>query len=124
VLQVAIVNYTNVVQVGGSTDEERRKAAASAYDNFFDYLLRNAIFLPKSTAQQLDELRTVYVKSWNKFLHGVEYAHGEAERTTRWTEISDRVEKLSVTAIAELEDELRHLLGDEPIQRISLLMPV
>ena len=70
-LQVAIVNYTNVVQVGGSTDEERRKAAASAYDNFFDYLLRNAIFLPKSTAQQLDELRTVYGKSWNKFLHGL-----------------------------------------------------
>lgn len=111
-LQSAMIGYVNIAQTGNSTDDERRKMAANAYNSFFEYLRTNAIFLPKETAQKLEALRLVYVKNFIGFQYGVANAEGDKDRINRWVQISDEVEKLSTTVIEELEDELRRLLGD------------
>jgi len=113
-LHRAMLSYVNIAQTGNKTDEERREEASAAYDAFLSYFPPNAIFLPKATAKKVDELRLLYMQNFIKFFYGVETGSELPNRTKRWMEISDQVERLNSTAVAELEVELRQLLGDDP----------
>jgi hypothetical protein len=115
-LHRAMLSYVNYAQTGATTDDERRKTATDAYNSLLKYFPPNAIFLPKVTAQKVDELRLLYMKNFIQFFYGVENeaTRAAADHTKRWVEISDRVENLNATVVAELEVELRQLLGDDP----------
>ncbi len=112
-LHHAMATYVNPAQFSGTSDDERRNKAADAHRALQDYYTSRSIFVPKVTAAKIDDLLATYRKAFVEFHFRVEQDE-KAERYERWMKISDHVESLGNTVLAELEDEFRKLLGDEP----------
>jgi hypothetical protein len=69
------------------------------------------IFLPTPTARRLNSISSELVKAFNNFVRNVENGKGE-DKLTEWMEIFGRLQGESATALSELEEEFRRMLGD------------
>jgi hypothetical protein len=111
----ALSGYTKAFEpVGGPPKEERRKSAAKAANEFTKLYSANQIFMPEAAAAKLDaineELRTAFVR----FAYQVDMMPPENfDHTKNWVEIMEKVERLSKSALRELEKDFRSLLGDD-----------
>ena len=62
----------------------------------------------------LDEINVELKQAFRQFAYGVDlFPDNGSDRAQRWLEIGQKVERLSKTAIGELERDFRVLLGDE-----------
>lgn len=112
-LIIRLADYVKVFEPAGDTPkEQRRDAAAEAHRIFRDYYADKLIFFPKVTASKLEKIDLELVKTFNEFVFRVDNTK-VAGKTEKWVEIFKRVEGDIKTALGELEDEFRRLLGDE-----------
>jgi hypothetical protein len=95
-----------------SVDEKSRRFSES-YSEFDRFFSRNRIFLPKSTADKIGSiLGDLLLTSWQ-----VEYAVKDAIQDPDKRDLLDSYSKIKKPideVTAELEEEFRVLLGDEP----------
>ena len=91
VLYSAVAKHTSIVECPGwPPKEERRKEAVKAFEAFQGNLTK-LIFLPKITAQKIDDISKDITKAYNVFFMAVE-TPGNPSRTKTWMDISDMVE--------------------------------
>ncbi|MBL8511296.1 MAG: hypothetical protein JNM52_06590 [Betaproteobacteria bacterium] len=114
-LFVRFGDYVKVFELAGDLpNETRRKLAAEAHQNFRSYYGTKLIFFPKTTAAKLEDIDLQLVKTFNEFVLGVEMTEGRGGGgVEKWMQIFDRVDGEIKTALSELEDEFRKLMGDE-----------
>jgi hypothetical protein len=111
---VAVADYTKAFEpVGGSSREERRKTASEAANAFAKLYDKKKIFVPESAAQKLDEINVELKRAFMQFAYHIDFLPENLDRTQKWLEVGQKVERLSKTAISELERDFRVLLGDE-----------
>ena len=104
--------YIAVFEIaGGPTRDERRDAAALAGDAFSNFFVANEVFFPASTAKQLEALRLEYINSFNEFALFVDRKNGGD--TNRWLAISEKLDGSLKQALKRVEQDFRHLLGDD-----------
>lgn len=110
-----LANYVKIFEPAGDTPkEQRRMEAAEAHQNFRQYYSTKLIFLPKATSAKLEAIDLQLVKTFNEFVFGVEMKEkAGAGGFEKWMEIFDRLNGEIKTALGELEDEFRRLIGDE-----------
>ena len=96
---------------GGTPKEQRRKEAARAIRKFQDYYATRLIFLPKATAEKLEVISRKLSEKFMEFLYGVEMAKAK-DSTEKWIEIFRSFQGEIKSALGDLEDEFRRLLGD------------
>lgn len=114
-LFVRLGDYVKVFEPAGDLPkEERRKLAVEAHQNFRSYYGTKLIFFPKTTEAKLQDIDLQLVKTLNEFVIGVEMTqrHG-GDGFEKWMQILERVNGEIKTALSELEDEFRKLMGDE-----------
>ncbi|WP_426409446.1 hypothetical protein [Bradyrhizobium ganzhouense] len=110
----ATADYTKAFEpVGGTSRAERGLKAAEATNKFIRTFRTKEIYLPEAAADKMrviaDELKFAFFQ----FLYGVDYGDLGAERTTKWLEIQEKIERLSGPATRELQRDFRGLLGDQ-----------
>jgi hypothetical protein len=106
-------DYVKPIEFTGDAPKEQRSiAAAKAHKEFRDYYTTRLIFFPKATAGKLEEIDLQLVKVAQEFFFGVEAMRG-SDTTGKWMGIVNRVQGEIKTALGELEDEFRRLLGDK-----------
>lgn len=112
---VAVADYTKVFEpAGGLSREERRKIAVEAANAFAKLYDKKKIFVPESAAQKLDEINMELKQAFLQFAYSVDLMPDQGlDRTQKWLEVGQKIERLSKTAISELERDFRVLLGDE-----------
>ena len=99
---------------GDAPKEQRRKAAADAHAAFRSYYAGRLIYFPKATASKLEDINVQFVQSFNEFMFGVEMTQNAGgDGSKKWMEIFNRLNGGIKTALGELEDEFRNLMGDE-----------
>lgn len=110
-----LANYVKVFEPAGDTPrEQRRKEAAEAHQTFREYYSTKLIFLPKATSAKLEAIDLQLVRAFNEFVFGVDMKEkAGADGFEKWMEIFDRLNGEIKTALGELEDEFRKLIGDE-----------
>jgi hypothetical protein len=82
--------------------------------DFRQYYSTKLIFLPKATSAKLEAIDLQLVKTFNEFVFSVEMKEKVgADGFEKWMEIFDRLNGEIKTALGELEDEFRRLIGDE-----------
>lgn len=112
-LFVKLSDYVKLVEMSGEpAREERGKAAAEAHDAFRKYYATKVIFLPRTTAENLEKIDLEFVRNFNRFVFEVERATGPG-KTKKWIGVFERVEGDVKNALGELEDEFRSLLGED-----------
>jgi alkanesulfonate monooxygenase SsuD/methylene tetrahydromethanopterin reductase-like flavin-dependent oxidoreductase (luciferase family) len=92
--------------------QERENAAGKALRNLDDMFGLNRIFVPKSVAEKIDEIRQAYGAHYMFGLAG-HSSQDEDDRAAILEDAARRITAISVTALLELETEFRKLLGDE-----------
>lgn len=108
-----VADYVKIFEpAGDSPKEQRRAVAATAHQTFRAYYASRLVFFPKAVATKLEAIDLQLVKTFNEFVFSVEMAKG-TNNAEKWTEIFGRVGNEIKTALGELEDEFRRLLGDE-----------
>ncbi|WP_406867108.1 hypothetical protein [Paraburkholderia fungorum] len=98
---------------GGPSKEDRARAVADAFEAFDAAYLPQRIFLTQSTSERIDQIRQSLVSSANLFNLVISRQQNMAEK---WIEIEQRVSKEVALAMAELERDLRALMGDAEAQ--------
>jgi len=108
-------NYVKPFEpVGDSPIAHRRNEAADAHNEFRNYYTTKLIFLPVATATKLEEIDHQIVNAFNEFTFGVEMTtNAGGDGTQKWIEVVNRVNGDIKTALGQLEDEFRKLLGGE-----------
>jgi hypothetical protein len=96
---------------GDPPKEKRRELATIAINTLREYTQPKIIFLPAQTARSLNSISSELVKAFNDFVRNVENGRSE-EKLTEWMEILGRLQGESATALSELEEEFRGMLGD------------
>ncbi len=108
-----LMEYTKAFEpVGGASREERRKSAVDAGNGFAKLYAAKQIFIPESTATKLDEINQELKSLFLQFAYGVDMIRSE-DNYIKWEKVAGKVEKLSKTALRELERDFRSLLGEE-----------
>lgn len=97
---------------GGPSEEERQTAARVAWEAFNEAFLDQSIFLTASTARMIGEIRQLLVSNANLF-NMVVTDERNPERMKQWIAVHESVSGKVNDAIAELEAELRGLMGDD-----------
>jgi hypothetical protein len=109
----AIADYVAIYEpVGGTSREERAKKVEETAKAFSDSYRGKKIFFPEHTAVKLDEIFVEIRRAYIKFVHGVDH-NPKSDGTMQWLAIFEGVQKLSETAVIELEHDFRTLLGHE-----------
>jgi hypothetical protein len=110
----AVADYTKIFEAaGGTSREERRKVAAETYNKFAREFDQRKIFLPEDAAKKLDELNIAVKGAFIEFAYGVDLMKDQSsDATKRWVAITEKIDTLSKTALVELENDFRTLLGD------------
>lgn len=110
----ALADYTKAFEpVGGPSREDRRKIAVDSYNEFARQFSTRKIFLPQEAAKKLDELNMEMKGAFINFMYGVDMMRDQgADVTRKWVDITEKIENLSKTALVELEQDFRALLGD------------
>jgi hypothetical protein len=99
---------------GGASREDRRKNAANAANSFAKLYAAKQIFIPEAAAAKLDEINQELKSAFIQFAYGVDMMPNEnLDHTSNWVKVAGKVEKLSKTALRELERDFRSLLGDD-----------
>ena len=112
-LYMRLGDYVKIFEIAGDTPkEQRRDAAATAHKSLREYYPKKLIFLPKSTANKVQDIDVQLVRTFNEFVFDVEM-NKNSGYAQKWIEIFERVNGEIKEALEELEDELRTLLGDE-----------
>ena len=112
-LYLLLADYVKIFEpAGDKSKEERRSLAKAAHQAFRAYYTSRLVFFPKAAANKLEAIDFQLVQTFNEFVFGVEMAK-ETSTIKKWTEIFERVGSEIKTALSELEDEFRRLLGDE-----------
>lgn len=110
---VTVQDYVKIFEPAGDKPrDERRKIAADAHSALRNYYPKKIIFIPKSTANKLEEVDMKLVKIFNEFVFTIDFQKGGGD-AMKWNEIFERMRGEMKDALAELEDEFRKLLGDE-----------
>jgi hypothetical protein len=113
-LYIRLGDYVKIFEPAGDAPrEQRREAARTAFQNFRAYYVNKIIFFPKVTANKLEQIDLQLVKAFNEFFLIVDRGKEFDSSTNKWMEIFERVQGEIKTAMNELEDEFRRLLGDE-----------
>ena len=120
-LHMRLSNYVAIMELSGDLSrEERRDEARNAIKEFKDFYVRNLIFLPKPTADKLNLIDRQFVETFNEFFFSVDLKKGAD--ADKWLAIFNLVRGDIKTALDELEDEFRRLLGNE--SSASLARPI
>ena len=113
----AVSEYTAIFEPAGMPPrEERLKKAVEAINGFMMLYRDNKIFIPRQTTIKLDQIQSTIRGAFIQFQWGVDYAARNTRQsgdTDKWLEVSRILENVSKVALTELEDDLRHLLGEE-----------
>lgn len=110
----ALRSYTAAFEpVGGPSKEERLDKLQKALQRFRDSFLPKKIYLPRHISDRLDRIYGEIFSTKNEFLYRVHSPPSDSEQTDRWAEIGERVNGPVTQALADLETELRHLMGDD-----------
>lgn len=118
-LYKALGDYTASFEpAGGPSRDERRKAAAVAFNELRDYIDTKTIFIPKTTSSKIDAIRIEFGTVYYDFLYKVDVLI-EPGRMKTWTDISNKIEGDIRVALTELEDEFRILLGDDSLEALE-----
>lgn len=114
-LHSRLSEYVKIFEPAGDRPkEERRNDVAEAHKAFFDFYLKNRIFLSKSAVEKIEDFNRKSIKAFYRFFYGVEMAKGAGGAgTDKWMEVFTQVNDEMPLALGELEDEFRRLLGDE-----------
>ena len=93
---------------------KRRRLATEAIKNFRSYYPTKLIFFPNKTEGKLQAIDIQLVSVFNEFTLGVETEKsGGGDGLDTWFRIVTRVTGEIETALGELEDEFRKLMGDD-----------
>lgn len=113
----AVADYTAIFEPAGIPPREARARTAVEAINSFMVLYRDSkIFIPRSAALKLDEIQRTLRGAFIEFQWGVDYVvrgTRQSGDTDKWLKVSKTVDEVSKVALAELEDDLRRILGDE-----------
>ena len=108
-----IQDYVKIFEPAGDKPrDERRQIAVDAHSAFRDYYPKKLIYLPKATAEKLENINKELVLTFNEFTFSVDFQKG-AGNTKKWSEIFEKMNGEMQGALNDLEDEFRKLLGDE-----------
>jgi hypothetical protein len=109
-----LAEYTKPFEpAGGASRNERRTTAWQAANAFAKLYDTKKIFIPEEAAKKLDEINAELKQAFLQFAYGVDLMpDGGSDRTTKWVEITQKVESLSKSVIGELERDFRMLLGE------------
>ncbi|MFN4166116.1 MAG: hypothetical protein ACK4GK_16180 [Ferrovibrio sp.] len=111
-LLFALNDYVKIFELsGGPTREERYKTLFTAHRAFYDAYSLKLIFFPKTVADKLDGINKDCLNASNEFRIFVDLGQ-HPEKTKKWIDIAEAVEKKILSALRDLEDEFRSLLGD------------
>ena len=116
-LRHAIFNlevYTNLMQPDNSPEarKERAQAAYDANKNFATLYREKRIFLPKHIAEKADHIEGELRANFNIFYSMTDNRNDRAD-LKKWLEIYKNLQALSKPVLAELEEDLRAVLGDD-----------
>jgi hypothetical protein len=113
----AVAALVNPLQINGGPDsDERIDRVVQAQKAFVDAYQPNRIFLPKRCADHVAEIRSKLVSNANVFTHIVSPAikgTGIDDPYAKWNEVYVSVSSEVSRTIAEMEAEMRTLMGDE-----------
>jgi len=114
-LYAKVADYVKIFEpTGDRPREERRKDVNSALDALRAYFYKKQIFLPKETAIKVRNIDTDMIQATSQFAYGVELTQRTEEESTKiWIEVFERMNGKISTAMVELEDEFRELLGEK-----------
>jgi hypothetical protein len=111
IMFAALAEYTKMIEIGGGPSrEERGKLFAEAGNKFLDLFTTTKIYLPRDTAIQVEKIFQEIRGAHIDFMFAVDANHTPDIKV--WQEVHHKVQALSKVAIADLEDDLRGLLGD------------
>jgi hypothetical protein len=100
--------------VGGASRTERSKNAVDAVNAFTKLYAAKEIFIPEAAATKLREINQELKSAFWEFAFGVAMTQSDnLNHTQNWIKVQEKVERLSDTALRELEKDFRSLLGDE-----------
>jgi len=106
-------DYVKIFEpVGDKPREERREIAVESHSKFRDYYTKKLIYLPKTTADKLENINNELVKTFSQFSFSVDFQKGAGD-SNKWVEVFEKMNGEIQDALKELEDEFRILLGDE-----------
>lgn len=120
-LHYRLNDYVRVFEpTGYKSKEERRKDVEEASKLFFDFYLRNKLFLSKVAVKKVEEFDKIHKKYLYQFFYGVERKRKNGiendeyyeDRAEKWDVIFNRVNEDLTILLDEIENEFRKLLGD------------
>jgi len=111
----AVGRYTSIFETAGmGSKEERRKIVADRYAEFLDYFRPRRLYLPKETADQIQDFHGKVHSAAMDFMFGVEMGGDERSRIPdrdTWMKVDDFMRKEVPPILALLEDDFRKILG-------------
>ncbi len=106
-------DYVKIFEpAGDKSRDERREIAVEAHKAFREYYPKKLIYLPRGTAEKIENINKELVKTFNEFVYEVDFQK-DSSNVKKWKEIFDRMNGEMQDALRELENEFRKLLGDE-----------
>jgi hypothetical protein len=109
----ALADYVKIFEPAGDKPrEERRKIAFDAHVSLREYYPKKIIYLPKTTAEKLENIDSELVRVFNEFAITVDPMK-EPGYADKWMKIFDRMKGEMREALGSLENEFRELLGEE-----------
>jgi hypothetical protein len=108
-----VADYVKIFEPAGDRPkEERRKDVINALNALRAYYPKKQIFLPRETAIKVRNIDTELMQATSQFVYDVELSKRN-ETVNTWMEIFERMNGKISTAMVELEDEFRELLGEK-----------
>lgn len=112
-LYIALSRYTAIYEPPGApTKEERRNDAAKALTAFREYIEIKDIYFPKMISGTINDINNELFQVYHEFLFKVEMPRGN-DQGDAWLAIHDKMTSRIKTALENLGDEFRKLLGDD-----------
>lgn len=113
-LHRSLAEYTSIIEFPNMPSRESRgKAARDYHQKFFDHFLTNDIFLPKATANKINEINKKMALAFNEFHVIIERQEKGRENVDAWNKIFKEVNTNIMSALDELSDDLRRIMGDD-----------
>lgn len=112
----ALQEYLHIFQPAGSPPSaERQAAAVEAFNALRNFFSPNRIFVPERIAAKMDDIIAKFGALYLGFVRDVENAKDadNSRVTTTWVAVTESITNLSKTALFDLEQEFRKLLGDD-----------
>lgn len=107
--------YVKIFEPAGDKPrDERRAEAANAHRDFIEYYAANSIFIPRIANDKLHAINKEITKTYYEFFYQVDTNKNQnRDDADTWLKVFNRMNEEIPTALGELEDEFRQVLGDE-----------